>query len=134
MKFFKGLIIAVTISIFIWCMIFSCVFGQVPILPIGMNEPTQDEFAKHVDRVYAKMNYDNLQITRGMILDYAEECYNDSTISGYIIYTDFYSDYTEDIDAWHKKYDGMVEIVKTDTIYSHKEPTFEGFIEWLRSK
>jgi hypothetical protein len=29
-------------------------------------------------KTYEKMQYDNLQITRGMILDYAQECYNDS--------------------------------------------------------
>lgn len=52
---------------------------------------------------------DELMITRSMILDYSERCYNDS------IY-------------------GM--FINTNTIYSwkHKEPTFEGFIKYLKDK
>lgn len=46
-------------------------------------------------------------ITLKNILDYAEECYNDSTPS--------YHHYINGGEVWH-----------------HKKPTFEGFIKWLK--
>ena len=69
-------------------------------------------------------------ITINDILDYAEECYNDSTVSYYRILSggrpnDSWRVYCEkdSIDYWGNK---------CPEIWSHKKPTFEGFIEWLK--
>ena len=62
----------------------------------------------------------NIPITRENLFDYAEECYNDkkkidednwcfSTFPGYVVYNEM----------WR-------------VVYLHREPTFAGFIEWLK--
>ena len=87
-------------------LLISFAFGQKLTQEYVPESQSLKDFAEHVDRVYEKMQYDNLQITRGMILDYAEECYNDSN--------------------W-------VAIKTSDElIWIHKKPTFKGFIEWIK--
>ena len=74
--------------------------------------------------------YHKTPITMGMVFDYAEECYNDSTVSYYRILSgglpnDSWRVYCEkdSIDYWG---------VKCPENWFHPTPTFEGFIEWLK--
>ena len=53
-------------------------------------------------------------ISKSDILDYAEECYNDSTFVDRTVYI-------------RGKF-------INNPYWTHKEPTFSGFIKWLRSK
>jgi len=90
---------------YILILLISFAFGQVPILPIGMNsgdyvpEPIQSE--QYLPALQA-------------MIDYAEECYNDSTFVDRAVYI-------------RGKF-------INNPYWTHKEPTFSGFIKWLRSK
>lgn len=67
-------------------------------------------------------------ITFEMMLDYAEECYNDST--GHCIAT-FNGRWT-----WPCEQTAQIDkpYVTEQWIYTHRTPTFEGFIEYLKRK
>ena len=80
-------------------------------------------------------------ITLKDILDYAEECYNDSVYKGkmYIISESFYPDssfstmltatFRFDDETYYR--DRPNEYIRIEEIYEPKIPTFQGFIEWI---
>lgn len=71
------------------------------------------DFSSKEDKIY------NL-LTINQLLLYAQECYNDSTLK--IIYH-----------APERYLDGYIG-GHNEKIYIHREPTLEGFIEWLKKK
>ncbi len=66
----------------------------------------------------------NVFITTKNLIDYKRACFNDSSIYhvGYISDTTIISEDTNTVYVKEIKY------------YSHKTPTFDGFIEWIENK
>ncbi len=68
--------------------------------------------------------------------EYQKECYNDSTFVDEVVW------FTENGERWSKsvtKNDSFAWWMKhigrkTDFIYSHREPTFTGFMEYIRKR
>ncbi len=124
---------------YILILIMSFAFGQVPkplagiegIWSIVNGDSTfifngdTGENPNYAKRMWRNF-YNKTPITMGMVLEYAEECYNDSTEDYYHL-TDafpcvsYMTDYGSCYNAGHR-----------DSIYfRHPTPTFPGFIEWF---
>lgn len=65
-----------------------------------------------------------IDITAGMLFEYEKECYNDSTKN--IIGKGNVTCYPVSPPIF--KYESY------DTLYTHRQPTFDGFIQWLHKK
>lgn len=93
-------------------------------------------------------SYETTEMRRGelsleeKLLLYAQECYNDSTINTYTVHLVEGGDIDDDPDSAtacmiyfntdkcinpNHRYE-----IRSETI--HREPTFEGFLEWLKKK
>ena len=83
-----------------------------------------------------KVNSDSMKInvhdaelvTINLLLEYDKECYDDST---YVEYYQHHSPLTNNDGT------GTLAIYITPTlvkVWHHKKPTFEGFLEWLKSR
>lgn len=83
---------------------------------------------KERDEQEAKQRWNKLSLEEKLLL-YAQECYNDSTKK--VLY--FTSDGWKDIPNSYFGSDFGSEIV-TKIVWTHRKPTFEGFIEWLRKQ
>ncbi len=104
---------------YILILLTTALFAQVPFIPIGMNI----ESISIDEKICWKASE---IITVKDILEYAEECYNDSTEDYYHLTNAFpcvsyMTDYGSCYNAGHR-----------DSIYfRHPTPTFPGFIEWF---
>jgi len=73
-------------------------------------------------------------LTINLLLQYEQDCYNDSTEVTYGLFTDFQSGTTYKAVYVPDDSQDIVNLVGTENGYAHKPPTFEGFIVWLKEK
>jgi len=109
---------------YILILLVSFAFGQdfIPVMP------TYNPYAKYMEAqvtekimmVHNNMTAWEQPITLHQLLDYAEECYNDSMEFG------MYGDQDTGI--------GYNPPPKIEYKWIHRQPTFEGFIDWIRSR
>jgi hypothetical protein len=108
----------------------------LPLMGYGQN---YEKLFKEADWVFYS-NPDTLRptnppqpITLQDLIDYQEYCYNDSIATG--IYA-----YNYDNAVWDSTYTELFgwtyvqRNVGSRRIYKHYQPTFSGFIEWLKNK
>ena len=96
---------------------YNCDYGKTTI-------ESYEHRLQRIDAEYDRLHPREREITVGDYLDYAEECYNDSTwveTSFYMRTREIFSHY-----SWYRE--------EGDVIWLRRTPTFEGFIEWLKEK
>jgi len=71
-------------------------------------------------------------ITVSDLMDYAEECYNDSTMMSRVKYVQGKDTFVYVIPP-EKVAQVFIRNYTMDTVYTHREPTFQGFMEYLNS-
>ena len=71
-----------------------------------------------------QFNYKVVSVIIRMYDEYAIECYNDSTYQAVVIQHRVDNDYTPFGSVWEE----------LDYEYTHRQPTFNGFIEYLRNR
>lgn len=73
-------------------------------------------------------------ITIDDILQYGKECWNDSTEVLFGYFKDYRTDvefktiYDPDPDIFH------TNLIRTEKGFTHREPTFKGFLKWIKDK
>ena len=72
-------------------------------------------------------------MTSKLLFEYEKDCYNDSTIDGWL---DMNGDFIPIIADTYilDTINFQFKLVKTNKYYRHTEPTFKGFIKWLHKK
>ena len=71
-------------------------------------------------------------VTIELFLQYENDCWNDSTYLKGAIYKRLNG--ITFVDVRPEPYETMINYIKDTVLYTHREPTFKGFLKWIKNR